>query len=80
MKASLSKVKMFIIDEVSMVSSLNLAYMHLRLEELFGGNEWFGTRNMLFVGDILQLQPVNGTPKKNFPKISVLQTRMRSIC
>jgi len=32
-------VKMFIIDEVSMVSSLNLAYMHLRLEELFGGNE-----------------------------------------
>jgi len=30
MKASLSKVKMFIIDEVFMVSSLNLAYMHLR--------------------------------------------------
>jgi len=56
MKASLSKVKMFIIDEVSMVSSLNLAYMHLRLEELFGGNERFGARNMLFVGDILQLQ------------------------
>ena len=68
MKASLSKVKMFIIDEVSMVSSLNLAYMHLRLEELFGGNEWFGARNMLFVGDILQLQPVNGTPV--FEKIS----------
>ena len=32
MKASLSKVKKFIIDEVSMVSSLNLAYMHLRLQ------------------------------------------------
>jgi len=62
MKASLSKVKMFIIDEVSMVFSFNLAHMHLRLEELFGGNEWFGARNMLFVGDILQLQPVNGTP------------------
>jgi len=30
--------------------------MHLRLEELFGGNEWFGIRNML------QLQPVNGMP------------------
>ena len=72
---------MFIIDEVSMVSSLNLAYMHLRLEELFGGNEWFGARNMLFVGDILQLQPVNGTPV--LEKISqkfVLQTRIRSIC
>jgi len=37
-----------ILDEVSMVSSLNLAYMHLRLEELLGGNEWFGARNMLF--------------------------------
>jgi len=61
-------VKMFIIDEVSMVSSLNLAYMHLRLEELFGGNEWFGARNMLFVGYILQLQPVNGMPV--FEKIS----------
>ena len=59
---------MFIIDEVSMVSSLNLAYMLVRLEELFGGNEWFGARNMLFVGDILQLQPVNGTPV--FEKIS----------
>ena len=42
MKASLSKVKMFIIDEVSMVSSLTLAYMHLILEELFGSDEWFG--------------------------------------
>ena len=51
-----------------MVSSLNLSYMHLRLEELFGGNEWFGSRNMLFVGDLLQLQPVSGTPA--FEKIS----------
>ena len=44
----------------AMVSSLNLAYMHLRLEELFGTNEWFGSKNMLFVGDLLQLPPVNG--------------------
>ena len=82
MKAPLSKVELFIVDEVSMVSSLNLAYMHLRLEELFGGNEWFGARNMLFVGDILQLQPVDGTPvfETNYPKISVLQTRMCSVC
>ena len=64
-----------------MVSSLNLAYMHLRLEELFGGNEWFGAGNMLFVGDILQLQPVNGTPIfEKLPKISVLQTRMCGVC
>ena len=36
--------------------------MHMRLEELFGGDEWFGSRNMLFVGDLLQLQPVSGSP------------------
>ena len=36
--------------------------MHLRLEELFGTNEWFGYKNMLFVGDLLQLPPVNGNP------------------
>ena len=56
MKKQLLNVKLIIVDEISMVSSLNLAYMHLRLEELFGGDEWFGNRNMLFVGDILQLQ------------------------
>ena len=62
MKTTLCNVKLFIIDEISMVSSLNLAYMHLRLEELFGGDKWFGSRNMLFVGDLLQLQPVGGSP------------------
>ena len=53
---------------LSWIQDLNLAYMHLRPEELFGGNEWFGARNILFVGDILQLQSVNGTPI--FEKIS----------
>ena len=45
-----------------MVSSLNLAYIYLRLDEIFGGNDWFGSRNMIFVGDLLQLQPLNGNP------------------
>ena len=54
-------MKLIVVDEISMVSSLTLTYMHLRLEELFGGDEWFGFRNM-FVGDLLQLQPVNGNP------------------
>ena len=40
-----------------MVSSLNLAYF----QKLFGGDEWFGSRNILFVGN-LQLQPVGGSP------------------
>jgi len=62
MKSTLRSLKVLIIDEVSMLSSLNLAYIHLRMSELFGGDDWFGGINVLFVGDLLQLQPVNGSP------------------
>ena len=62
MRASLSKLKLLIIDKVSMVSSLNLAYIHLCLDEIFPGDEWCGGVNILFVGDILQLPPVNRAP------------------
>ena len=62
LREQLKNVKLFIIDEVSMVSSLNLTYIHLRLDEIYGGEEWFGGKTMLFVGDILQQPPVNGTP------------------
>ena len=68
MKTALRGLKLLIVDEVSMVSSLNLTYIHLRLLELFGGDDWFGGRNVLFVGDLLQLQPVNGNPV--FDKVS----------
>ena len=62
LRMQLTNVKVFIIDEVSMVSSLNLAYIHLRLEEIFGGEQWFGGKTILFFGDLLQLPPVNGVP------------------
>ena len=62
MRNLLRHLKLLIIDEVSMLSSLNLAYIHLRLEEVFGGDTWFGSVNVLFVGDLLQLPPVNGRP------------------
>ena len=68
MKTTLRDVKMIIIDEISMVSSLTLAYIHLRLEEIFATGDWFGSKNVLFVGDLLQLQPVNGCPV--FQKVS----------
>ena len=63
MRANLCSLKLVIIDEVSMLSNLNLAYIHLRMEEIFGeSSTWFGSTNMVFVGDILQLPPVNGKP------------------
>lgn len=38
-------------------------YIHLRVEEIFGDSpNSFGATNILFVGDILQLPPVNGQP------------------
>ena len=57
MRTNLCSLKLIIIDKVSMLSNLNLAYIHLRLEELFSGSgdDYFGSMNMLFVGDILQL-------------------------
>ena len=45
-----------------MVSSLNLTYIHMRLNDIFESTELFGGKNVLFVGDILQLPPVNGSP------------------
>ena len=61
MRNGFRHVKLIAIDEVSMLSSLTLAYIHLRLEELFGGDQWFGSMNVLFLGDMLQLPPVNGS-------------------
>ena len=75
MRTNLRSLKLVIIDEVSMLSNLNLAYIHLRLEELFGGTDWFGSMNVIFVGDLLQLPPVNGDPvfsKLNYKAMSKL--------
>ena len=68
--------KLFLIDEVSMLSSLNLAYLHLRLEELFGTDNWFGSITILFVGDLLQLPPVNGAPVFEALTNKVVLTRL----
>ena len=62
MRNSLSKLRLLIIDEVSMLSNLNLAYVHLRLDEIFGKDDWLGGINVLFVGDILQLPRVSRGP------------------
>ena len=78
MRSSLSKLRVLIIDEVSMVSNLNLAYIHLRLDEIFARDQWFGGVNVLFVGDILQLPPVNGALV--FDKISSKSVALKLGC
>ncbi len=50
MRTSLSQLRLLITDEVCMVSNINLAYIHLRLDEIYAKDQWFGGLNVLFVG------------------------------
>ena len=59
-----------------MVSYLNPAYIHKRLEDMFRTYEWFGSKNILFVGDLLQFPPVNGRPVFNKISNKLLKTRL----
>ena len=79
MKTELQDLKMVIIHEASMVSSLNLAYIHMRLNDIFESDNWFGGKNFLFVGDILQLPPVNGNPVFEKVPQTTLKFRVGSI-
>ena len=79
LREQLKNVKVFIIDEVSMVSSLNLTYIHLRLDEIYGGDEWFGGKTILCMGDLLQLPPVNGTPVFQSVPSKILSLRIGCI-
>lgn len=49
-----------------MISNVMLLYINLRLTEIFGtfddADGWFGKRNILLFGDLLQLRPVNENP------------------
>ncbi len=38
------------------------SHLSIHALETESGGEWFGSRNMLFVGDLLQQQPVSGNP------------------
>ena len=59
----LKDVKLFILDEISMVSNLMLHYIHRRLCEIFGKQtHLMGGVNIVFLGDLLQLAPVKNGP------------------
>ncbi|XP_011405549.1 PREDICTED: uncharacterized protein LOC100638306 [Amphimedon queenslandica] len=79
MKTELQGLKMVIIDEVSMVSSLNLTYIHMRMNDRFESDEWFGGKSVLFVGDILQLPPVHGEPVFEQVTAKTLKYRLGSM-
>jgi len=59
-RTTLQGLKLLIIDEISMVSSLTLLYIHLRLTEIMSNNQPFGGISIVCTGDFLQIQPVKG--------------------
>jgi len=59
-RATLKDLALLIIDEASMISSLTLLYIHLRLTEIMCSKALFGGVNVVLFGDLLQLTPVKG--------------------
>lgn len=63
-------VQYIIIDEISMVSYETFRIIHLRLCDIFGtdGTQPFAGKNLLVVGDLLQLPPVKSSKIFKQPK------------
>jgi len=74
-RAALRGLKLLIIDEVSMVSSLTLLYIHLRLSEIMSSSELFGSISVVFFADFLQLPPVKGN--QPFIAVTFLEAKQR---
>ena len=61
LRSRIGKLKLLIIDEVSMVGANLLYFIHRRLQDIIGENtdeSRFGNISILAVGDLYQLQPV----------------------
>ena len=63
LRENLSHLKLLIIDEISLVSADILYTIHMRLTEVFNApkTSLFANLNVILVGDLLQLVPVQGT-------------------
>ncbi|KAI3851247.1 hypothetical protein MKX03_002235 [Papaver bracteatum] len=62
MQVDFKNTKLIIIDEYSMIGRKMLAYIDLRLRDIFGTKESFGNISIVLVGDMRQLPPVFDTP------------------
>ena len=77
-RQTLKSLRLLICDEVSMVSSLTLLYMHLRLTEILNSSEPFGGLSVLFFADLLQLPAVKGNSV--FVPLSSWEAKQRIGC
>ncbi|EFP08830.1 hypothetical protein CRE_19750 [Caenorhabditis remanei] len=58
---ALSRLRVLIIDEISLISALFLAQIDHRLQEIFGSDNPFGGVSVVVFGDFLQLPPVTSS-------------------
>ena len=63
LRANLADLKLIIIDEISLVSADMLYTIHMRLKEVFNTPllDLFANLDVVLVGDLLQIPPVQGT-------------------
>ena len=72
-KAGLSEVDVFLVDEVSMIGQCLLHNMDSILKDVHGNpTELFGGSTMIFAGDFYQLQPVSKDPLYKKPSCFVV--------
>ena len=62
LQSTLQNVNFIIFDEVSMLSTFNMAKLDARLKQAKQSKIPFGGIHMIFLGDFLQYPPVCGTP------------------
>jgi len=74
-RATLKGLQLIIVHEISMVSSLTLLFVHLRLTEIMSNNNLFGGISTIFFGDLFQLPPVKGN--QPFIPVTFLEAKQR---
>ena len=74
-RATLKGLRLLIVDEISMVSSLTLMFVHLRLTDIMSNNNLFGGISTVFFGDFFQLPPVKGN--QPFVPVTYLEAKQR---
>ena len=75
LRKTLSRTRLFIIDEISMVSSLMMMYIHLRLTEIMSNNLSMRNSNCVLFDDLLQLRPFLANPP--YASLTRLEIRNR---
>ena len=78
LRQNLKHLKLLVIDEISMVSSLMLTYVHMRLNQILNLHENipFAGLNVIVMGDLAQLRPVGDKPVFMPLTVKEVQTRI----